>query len=457
MSFRAPARGPLLAAALAALALTSGRAHAKASWQVLGSAGAGWTDNVLNAPNEPQPGQRGRESDFFFQLSPGGALTTASPRFIQRLGYTFTADLFVSHSEGNSYANALDWAAFADTSRDTQLLLVAQSQEGRLSTFNLQLPSAAGQAAVLPTNTAVNFFSQFVSETFTWDLTPKWRTWETGAFRAFIPIDRGQMADAYDASGELGAERVFTVDSLGLVGRSEYINYKAARNAMNVAVVPDQEQLINELLARWRRDWTVFWSTEANLGLVEAEPLHVAGSTRLWQPTGMAAVRYYRDLASAELRYSHQVLANALAGGSFLYDEVALQGSLPLPARSHLFIGATATYQHARALSPTGGLTDTYAHVALFDFTINWQPLPELGVFARYSLFDQLAHNQPPPTDPMAPQVTPLPDLLRNTVLVGINVAYPAVAVVRVPTRSGTRVDRSDQPGIPEYHAPNPR
>jgi hypothetical protein len=457
MSRRAPARGPLLAVALAVIAATTSRAQAKTTLQALGTAAAGWTDNVLNAPDEPVPGQRGRESDFFFQLGPGAALTTSSPRFIQRLGYTFTADLFVEHPDGNSYGNALDWAAYADTTQSTELLLVARSQQGRLSTFNLQLPSAAGQAAVLPNNTAVNFFSQFVAETFTWNLTPKWRSWETGSFRLFIPIDRGKLADTYDASGELGAERVFDVDALGLLARSEYIIYKGLPGVMNMPAAPDQEQIINTLMARWRRDWSVFWSTEAALGVVEAEPLHVARSTRLWQPTGLAALRYTRDLASAELRYTHEVLANALAGNSFLYDEVSLQGALPLPAKSHLFIGATATYQHARALDTSGGLTDTYAHVALVDFTINWQPIPELGVFARYSLFDQLAHNQPPPIDPMAPQVTALPDMLRNTVLVGINVVYPAVAAARVPTRSGTRVDRSDQPAIPEYHAPTPR
>ena len=37
--------------------------------------------------------------------------------------------------------------------------------------------------------------------------------------------------------------------------------------------------------------------------------------------------------------------------------------------------------------------------------------------------------------------------------LVGVNVIYPALAAARVPTRQGSRVDRSDQAGFPEPHA----
>lgn len=453
MPRRAPTSGPLFVSLLALL--VAGDALAAPAWQVFGTAAVGWTDNVLNAPNQPLPGQRGRESDFFFQLSPGAALTTGSPRFIQRLSYTFTADLFTTHPDGDSYSNSLNWAGLADPSRTTHLLVVAQSQQGRISTFNLQLPAAAGQATVLANGTAVNFFSQFVSETLTWDITPKWRAWESAAFRAFIPIDRGQLADTYTASGELGSERLFTVDGVGLVARTEYINYRSPRGPKGMITLPDQEQLLTSLVARWRRDWSTSWSSEVNLGLVEAEPLHLPGAKRVWQPTGMLALRYTRDTASAELRYAHDVLANPLAGSSFLYDNVSLRGTVPLPAKWRLFLGATATYQHAQALSLTGGLSDTHAHVVLLDCSLTWQALPELGVFARYSFFDQLAHNAP--LSPMGPAATTLPDLMRNTVLLGVSVSYPATMAVRVPTRSATRVDRSDEPGIPADHAPLPR
>ena len=74
-----------------------------------------------------------------------------------------------------------------------------------------------------------------------------------------------------------------------------------------------------------------------------------------------------------------------------------------------------------------------------------------LGLFARYSFYDQFG--KPPVMD--VPAV--LPDLTRNLVMVGVNVIYPAVAAARVPSRQGSRVDRSDQAGFPELHAPQPR
>lgn len=455
MTCRAPTRAPLLTAIALSL-VVSARASAKATWQALGTVASGWTDNVLDAPNTPLPNQRGRESDFFFQLAPGAALTTAAPRFISRLGYTLTADVFVEHSEGDSYTNTLDWAGFADLSPTTDLLLVAQSQEGRLSTFNLSLASAAQQPGVLPTNTQTNFFGQLFSETLSWNVTPEWRTYETGFFRAFIPIDRGQLADSYEALGELGAEHAWRSDALGLVARTSYVNFLALTDAMGNVTSPGQEQLINTAFGRWQRDWSLSWSSELDLGVVEAEPLHVDGATRLWQPSVLAALRYFKDLASAEVRYTHDILPNPIAGSSFLNDEVGLSALLPLPKVTRTFIGASASYQHSQLLNEDGSLSGSFAHVINADVTVDVRVLPELGLFARYAVFDQLATNEGPSSDPLH-QITNLPSILRNTVMVGMNVIYPAVAVARVPTRRGTRVDRSDQPGIPEYHAPTPR
>ena len=78
----------------------------------------------------------------------------------------------------------------------------------------------------------------------------------------------------------------------------------------------------------------------------------------------------------------------------------------------------------------------------LVDVTIGWQPLPELRVFARYSLFDQFG--SPPVGD--VPAV--LPDLTRNLVMVGVNVTYPAVAALRAPLRGASRVDETDHAGF---------
>lgn len=459
MSRRAPTRAPLFPAttvaalALVATALTSTPASAKASIQATGAASAGWTDNILNAPDEKTTSGPARESDFFFQLMPGAAVTSASPRFLQRLAYTFTADLFVTHSEANSYSNALEWAADVLASRTTTLILTLLSLQGRLSTFALNQASSGATVAVLPANANINYFSQSATEGLEWLPNVHWRVTQLALFRAFIPIDRGIQPDVYDADGELGFERLFRIDSLGLVLRSQFVEYVPPRDPMtNVAGFNTQQEVLT-LLARWRRDWTPFWSSEAALGVVGGigssdDPM--VPSQTAWEPSAIAAVRYANDKGAGELRYVHNVTPNPLAGSTFSTDEVALQAGLPL-VRAKMYLGATAAYQHARLLPLAQGVVAASADVVLIDATIGWQPRPEIGLFVRYSLYDQFG--SPPEMDVPAT----LPNLTRHTVLLGVNIVYPAVAAAKVPNRLGSRVDRSDQAGFPEPQAAQPQ
>lgn len=450
MPRRAPARASLLLAL--PLLVVAARADAAISLQVLAGAAPAWTDNILNAPTTPVAGQRGRESDFFFQLSPGAALSSATPRLLQRLAYSFSADLFVHHSEANSFTNTLEWSAFIATSPTTDLLLLIQSQQGRLNTFSLQVPSANGIVLPLTQNASTNFFSQSLTEALTWSPSGKWRATESGFFRAFVPLDAGQLPNTYNFVTDVALERIFMRDAIGGLVKADYVDFAALRDPMtNVVVTSEQSQILTSAVARWRRDWSPSWSSEGDLGVVLA--MNAAdGSARAWQPSALAALRWFRERSHAELRYSHDALPNPLAGTSFAYDEVALAGATPLGAKSQMFLSASAGYLHVRQISATIGLTDETAHVVQADVTLGWQPRPEFDLFARYSLFDQFGQ---PPID--ATTQAALPSILRNTVMIGLNVVYPAVAAARVPRRQGTRVDRTDQPGFPEMHAPQLR
>ena len=455
MSGRAPTRAPLALPRMLMLAATlvvaAAPARAKVTLQATTTAATGWTDNVLDAPDEQIPNGPTRDADFFFQLAPGAVLTSASPRLLQRLAYTFTADLFVHHSEANSYSNSLEWAGDLALTRTTNLLLTTQTLQGRLSTFNLDQASSGAMVGVLPQNTSINFFSQALTESLDWSLSGKWRMQELALFRAFIPTDRGVQPDVYEAQGDLSFDRIFRLDSLGALARVNVIDYQAPRDPMtDVPVGFNERQELTTLLGRWRRDWSPFWSTEAALGVINGigSSSDPAGKTQTsWSPSALAALRFTRDVAAGELHYAHDVAPNPLFGSTFETDEVALQASVPL-IRAHMFFGATVAYQYARQAPLVAGVESASAHVALVDATVGWQPRPEVGLFARYSLYDQFG--APPQNGVEAI----LPDITRNIVLVGISVLYPAVPAARVPTRAGTRVDRSDQPGFPEMHSP---
>jgi hypothetical protein len=457
MSRRAPARAPLvlrltIACTLAAL-LPPATARAKVSLQGGGTASAAWTDNILNAPNEQIPGGAPRESDFFFQLGPKLILSAASPQLLQRLSYTFTTDLFVHHSEANSYSNQLDWTANLTPTPRSLMLLSLASTEGKVSTFTFDHPSADVGVGVQPQNSNTDFFNQRALEHLEHSLTGFWRLSQSLRLSFFVPLERGRLPDSYEVYGDLGVERLFKLDALGLVARVDFVEFVQPRNPVTNVAAPNQSQVLTGLVARWRRDWSRSWSTEAALGVVGVvaasdDPNQPTGSA--WRPSALAALRWTRDIGSAELRYTHDATPNALTGNTFDSDSVTLQGGVAVvPAK--MFFGATVGYSHSRLLALSSTAAGQTANVVVTDVTVGWQPLPILGVFARYSLLDQFGY------PPMGDVPALLPNIKRNTVMLGINVLYPERTAAPVATRASTRVDQNDQPMFPEVHAPEPK
>lgn len=446
-----------LAAAACALAATAmgARADAKVTIQGTGLVTAAWTDNVLNAPDQTTVGTSPRQSDVFFQLSPGALLTQQTPRIIERLAYTFTADLFARHSEADSFSNALGWTAQLATSPTTRLSLSLDSVQGRISTFALNQGSADATVAVVSQNNSTNYFSQSVGQGLVATPLASWQFSESVAFRAFVPIDRGKMPDSYSVSGDLGVDRTFRTNAFGLVLREGFVDFVEPRDPVtDVPIDFDSRQLLTTALARWRRDWSASWNTVAELGAISVVAFSAnpaVGKQSAWQPTALASVRWARLFGSAELHYAHTAAPNPLVGTTLAMDEVALQGIVPY-LRFNMIFSATAGYQHVRLLPLDPTIPEESANLAVVDLTIGWQPIPEVRVFARYSLFDQFG--QAPTATVPAPL---LPDLTRSVVMIGASVLYPAVATVRAPRGGGSRVDESDQPEFPEPHAAEPR
>ncbi|HEY2743302.1 MAG TPA: hypothetical protein VGL86_01710 [Polyangia bacterium] len=451
MSCRAPARATL---AIPLLILVPAIAHAKVTIQGTGTVTAGYTDNVLNAPDQPTAGASPREGDALFQLIPGVVIASLAPRFMERLVYTFTADLFARHSEADSYSNMLDWAGTFLISPTSRLTLTLDTQQGRISTFTINQPSSGTTVGVLAQNNSTNFFSQDVAEDLDTTPAPGWRVTQGAFFRAFVTIDRGKLPDSYNAIASVGAERLFAKDAVGLTLSANFVQYIQPRDpTTDVPLGFDDKQVLTSLAARWRRDWSPMWNTEADLGvisLVGASADPTASTETTWQPSALAALRWVRDIGSAELHYLHTATPNSLAGNTFAVDEVALQAGVPL-LRAKMLIGATVAYQHAKLIALAPDAPQATADLALLDVTIGYQALAWLRVFVRYSLYDQFGS----PAVNGAPSA--LPDLTRNVVMAGANVVYPAVAAVRAPLRGAARVDEADQQAFPEPHAAPPQ
>lgn len=456
MPRRAPGWAPLVIA-LAAVTLARATAWAdRVGLQGQLSGDVAWTDNVMNAPSNAPAALMLRPpvSDFFFELRPGLLLSSAAPRAVTRTEYFFQADLFATHPEGNSYSNTLSWQGFFLPSPRSELLFSVLGQQGRLNTFNLNEPSVGSPVTVVNAAAASTSFAQATaSEVLLYHLPQAWNVTQTVIARLWFDLQPGQLPNVYETIATGGADHRWKVDALGFNLNTDYVYYDQVRDPRtNVVTAQPQQQLLNRLMLRYRRDLNSFWSTELDAGIVEASTLGGSGNI-IVQPAGIAALRYNNLRGSGELAYQHMTEPNAVAASTFAMDEVALRGTLPFPQRSRMYLSATAAYQHARQIDFDTGLTLTTAEVVVVDATLRWQPRPEVGVFARYSLFDQFGHA---PSEPELVSQGQL-SIRRTVVMVGINVLYPGVPVSRVPNRQSVtqgRVDRADVDMIPEPHSP---
>jgi hypothetical protein len=339
------------------------------------------------------------------------------------------------------------------TSSTTRLSFGLQTQQGRISTFAINQPSADATVTVLTQNNGTNYFSQTLTESFEATPSPAWHVGQGVDFSAFVPIDRGRLPDTYSVGANAGVDRTFRSDAIGMALRANFVQFMVPRDTTDVPIGFDSRQVLTTLVGRWRHDWSKSWNSEAALGVisivgVSANP--AASTQTAWEPSALAALRWVDEVGSAELRYAHTAAPNTLAGNTLAADEAALQAGVPL-LRAKLFLGATVAYQHARIVPLAPEVLPESADLVIADVTIAWQPLPELRVFARYAFFDQFG------TPPMGTTTSLLPDLTRNTVLIGAEVIYPALAALRAPSRSASRVDESDRPALAEPHAAQPQ
>ena len=435
--------------------LGSSTAFAKASLQAQLSTFAAWTDNVLSAPDLPPPGQAGPQSDVYFEIKPGLIFSSGTARAIQRLAYFFTADLFATHSEANSYNHRLEWAGFFLPSKTTELLLGVALTEGRLNTFNLSQGSSLTPILVTPPG-GVDFFGATASENFNWDITAQWRLFQTLNFNAYVPFNPRTMPDTYQVDQHLVSERAFRKDAFGFDLRIDVTEFTEVRGPTNDAsgqlvadgvVEPEQRILITGAVAKWRHDFGHFWNLELNFGFVETNRLQ-GGGVAIFQPAAKAAFRFLHDYGQAELSYDHTVMPNPIVAQTFALDQVALRGAVPLGLKSHVSIAATVAYQHGRVIDFDQGGDLASTDVVLVDGSVTWAPRREIQIYARYQYFDQVGHQD---------DFLPEPSFTRHNVLVGAIATWPGEAAATVPTRQALRVDRSDAVGIPAPHSELPR
>jgi len=434
------------AALLCVALLVPASARAKDKLQLQLTVSAGWTDNILSTPNPI--------ADFYFQLRPALVLTAGIPRFVTRLAYIFTADIYATHLDAFSYNNRLEWNSLVTTSKTTSMLLGLALTEGRLNTIATGLGSAL--TPITPTaNNSQIFASLQAAEQFAWDISQQWRLYQTLALITYWPINPRNTPDTYDLDQHIITERSWRHDALALDFKFDFAIYTQLYQyapdmqgqAMPGVVQPEQDVQVNGATLRWKHDFGHFWNTQLDFGVVESN-LARGSHVIIWQPAAMAALRYLHPNGTAELSYTHMVAPNTIVAQTFISDQALLRLALPLgrPEKTHLALSASGGYQYAQGLDYAKGNDLSTTHIAIADATLSWMPRLEFSIYARYQFMDQFGNASG--ADP-----APLPSFHKHTVLIGATGTWPGEPAAVVPTREALRVDRGDAINIPEPHS----
>ncbi len=432
------------------LLLFSDFARAKAGLQGSFALSMGWTDNALNGVSQPAPGQPGRFNDFFAEVRPSLILSSGSARAVQTVSYAFDSLLYFRLTSTDTYSNQLLWSGYFLPSARTQVLVAASLIQGKLNMFNAQILGTTGIAALA--TGATGYVGPGLNQQFSLEMTEHWRFSQTLAFQSFLPYDSPTLSKNFIVDQNFIFDYSWRRDALGIRARVNYSLFDQVYGRIdngdgtflaNALISPRRQQIIDELGLRWRHDHGHFWTSELQLGVVQAMRANDGGG-QIWQPAGMAAMRYTRPIFNGELSFRHTVQSDAFAGATFAVDQVLLTAALPLGQKSRSSLGVSGSYSHGRLIDLQSGFATSTNHLFVADAGLSTRPVDWLTLMLRYSLVTQLGDSS---------AAMPLPTVRRDVILLSVSGVYPPAPVATVPSREALRVDRSDQPTIPEPHS----
>ncbi len=441
------ARRAIALTLLAVVALPSA-ARANYAFQGVVSASGGWTNNASGAPvNSPTTPT---DPDSFFIISPGVVFTSSLARAVQRLAYTFSALIYSHHPELSTLTNRLEWMAAITPTRQSELLLTAFGSQFQLNTLNTVSIDSPMPVQLTRAGTQT-YWNAGTTESLIWAASTQWRLLQTGSFLALIPQGVG-LSQSYTASGSIGAERLFRANAFAGILRLDYIYYQEQRGPVtnpdgtvnpDGVVLPTQQDVVNNLSGRWRRDVGNFWNLELSGGvflLMRATD----GGGRIWQPTAVAAVHYLHPKFQSDLMYTHGAFPNPLVEEVLVSDLVTLRATVPLSVKARVAFNAGGYYSHSREFDSVHGSLSGAIDLIGVDGGLTYSPVAGLALFGRYNFLYQAGGGT---------AAVPIPDLERHTVLFGLIGTYPTEAATVVPSRHALRVDGSDMTAIPDLHA----
>lgn len=436
---------PRRRAALIALALAAVE-HAAAAQQVdveaNASANLGYNQQSQSTftadPNgQPQDMAGTTTSRLFFEIRPGIALETGSPRLTWRASYLFSGTLALVGDQNASYSNAANVSLAAQATKFTTVTLAASAAQGGTSFQLSARPADAGQPELrAPGNP--DQLSASLAETMSTELARQLTLQQTlvGSFNA--PQDAiGQRNSA--VAGSLGLDRNFERSTLGLELRGSVSWLRPLRLVEN-----PYKTYTSGIQAHWNRDFSAGWNGMISFG-VEQVFTDTGSKPLAFLPAGSLSVRYSlsEDIGGG-LDFSHGTATNLQVGSISVTDRLGVHGNIAIDTRELRALAFSAGFLHNEPLGQVAAVVAAgTGNAAQLDAGFTTRVAKNVLGVARYSFayqFDQGGN---------------LPSTIAHIFYLGVSGSIRNTdRPLRPMPMRGHRVDGTDSFGFPDVEPP---
>ncbi|HUS65771.1 MAG TPA: hypothetical protein VMZ28_14570 [Kofleriaceae bacterium] len=386
----------------------------------------GFTDNAFSAPENPPAGVQGPQENVFAVIGPGVLVRRIEPRSQQELSYRFTTQIYQEDPGAASFQHRLGWDGSFNTSHDTSVMAGASAATGRVTAFDITLTEAGSARPPI----SEDYVTAGARETVLHEFKPPWRMEQqsTAAFRHSLE-DPSVTPTTVEVMTALTGEHVGVSDAKALTLR--LVGARAWAGAGQDPDIYDRNGARAALMARYRRDLNINWSSELRLG---GEQLLIGDDIPPPTVSAGAALRYFFDEGLFETAATREVRTDVFFGTQYVAEEASVLARTPrrwLPEKVSIYARAAGMRVHL--IDDGSGLDTRATYILAGAGVVSWETSDYVTLEGGY-----VVHVQRGAED--------LRDYMRQAATVTLTVNYPARDRHDPPREPALRVDGSDQP-----------
>jgi hypothetical protein len=340
-----------LALAAAASVLGAGRARAETTYDFLPSATFGITDNASAAPN----GAAARHGDGFSILSATGRAHKLTLSSDNSLGLRVSDTFYYRGYGPTALMVELAGVSSMTLGASWQLRLAAALTYGQTSSPT-RVDINSGLPTVVPSG-ANPYLSGSASQEGLYSWSPRTRLVEALRWAGVDYLNRenppaGSMGVPVNFNFIVGGTLRFehdVVDNLFMVEGNLTDSVVPGRN--EVAAHLAEHVFLANLVAGWRRDFGLEWSTELTAG---ALGIFDDLGTSIIRPAGSATVGYRRLYWYGTLTAFQAAVPNVFVAAATITDSVFARVALPLGLSERYYVLGYGGFTYSQLVQPQG-------------------------------------------------------------------------------------------------------